>query len=155
MAWNYIIYMTQYRASASPQSNGIRAFVMSVLELKLDTNMMFQQMHRQADNEVSHFHVLYQLSCSTLWTSVSEQIVESRYEILSARRPSILASQLWWENPIIDCVACVSGKHPLYVCLMLKSMPHEKMMFVMKTGHLYNLATLSRHAGSCFVARSA
>ena len=62
--------------------------------------------------------------------------MESRNEIHSARKPSILVSQLWCANPIIDCVACVSGKHPLYVCLMLKSLPHEKMVSLMKTDHL-------------------
>ena len=39
-------------------------------------------------------------------------------------------------DPIGNCVLCKTDKHPLYVCPMFKSQPHDKMMTTLKANDL-------------------
>jgi hypothetical protein len=106
-------------------------FITSLLELKLDTNTMFEwQRHSQESADVPHFSKLLEflnLRAQASETSVSHHKGSPRSENPSDRRgnhPSksvtAFASNT---DPSPNCILCGTNKHPLYACTTFKSLP--------------------------------
>ena len=116
-------------------------FITSVLELKLDTNTMFEwQKHSQESNEVPHFQRL--LEFLNLRAQASEiTTCESSKKVKSEIKRSLIpvkpvASFAGAADPITSCISCKTGKHPLYICPKFKSLTHDKMLLVLRTNNL-------------------
>ena len=111
-------------------------FITSTLELKLDTNTMFEwQKHSQSSMAVPHYQDLLEfinLRAQASETSVAESAKKQpRHESSSARKPfsSSKPVALFATNTdpnSSQCVACETETHPLYACTKFKSMPHDK-----------------------------
>ena len=117
-------------------------FITSTLELKLDTNTMFEwQKHSQDSTEVPHFQKLLEfinLRAQASESSVSDSKRPSTQPVKkthSASRPvaSFAASVT---EPTANCVLCKTEKHPLYACSRFKSLSHDKMVSTLKTNNL-------------------
>ena len=118
-------------------------FVTSILELKLDTNTMFEwQKQSQSSTAVPHFKELLEfinLRAQASEGSTSERSSEGKSH--HPRRPfvtskpvsSFVTSAI---DPIGNRVLCRTDKHPLYVCPKFKSQPHDKMMTTLKANDL-------------------
>ena len=121
-------------------------FITSTLELKLDTNTMFEwQKHSQSSTAVPHYQDLLEfinLRAQASETSVSESAKKQpRHESSSARKPfsSTKPVTLFATNTDSNpsqCVACETEKHPLYTCTKFKSMPHDKKVSTLKSNNL-------------------
>ena len=121
-------------------------FITSVLELKLDTNTMFEwQKHSQSATSVPHYGELLEfinLRAQASETSVTDQSKKSsRNDAPSAKRlssvgkpiASFTASTSELTN---NCVLCKVGKHPLHTCSKFKGLTHDKMIATLKTNDL-------------------
>ena len=119
-------------------------FVTSLLELKLDTNTMFEwQRHSQESADVPHFSKLLEflnLRARASETSVSHHKGSPRSGNPSDRRghhPSKSVTAFTSNtDPSLNCILCGTDKHPLYVCTTFKSLPHEKMLSTLKDNNL-------------------
>ena len=116
-------------------------FITSVLELKLDTNTMFEwQKHSQESNEVPHFQRLLEFlnlraQASEITTGeLSKKVKSEMKRSLIPVKP--VASFAGAADPIANCVSCKTGKHPLYICPKFKSLTHDKMLLVLRTNNL-------------------
>ena len=112
-------------------------FITSVLELKLDTNTMFEwQKFSQDTTEVPHYQKLLEflnLRAQASESSVIEHGRKPKYEISSGKKPSKpITSFAGTANPVVSCVVCDSGKHPLYACPKFKALPHDQMVSILK-----------------------
>lgn len=96
-------------------------FITLFLELKLDTNMLFEwQTHSQDSGEVPHFQKL--LEFINLCAHASEVTSEcgkknkcdTQFVKKTASRP--VASFAGAADWVTNCMSCKSGKHPLCAC---------------------------------------
>ena len=122
------------------------SFITSVLELKLDTNTMFEwQKYSQDSIDVPHYQRLLEfinLRAQASEASVSDHKRASRVEVHSVKKgsnagksvTSFTASTV--NSTGHNCVICKSYKHPLYACLQFKSLPHDEMVSTLKSHHL-------------------
>ena len=109
-------------------------FVTAILELKLDQGTMFQwQSHSQDQKDVPHYQAL--LNFLDLRAQASETA-------------PLKTERLYRDNPVVKrplqqkpsypvevqdiCVACKTGKHPLYTCMRFRALPHPQMMGIVK-----------------------
>lgn len=119
-------------------------FVTSILELKLDQNMMFEwQKHSQESTDVPHYQKLLDfidLRAQAAEVSISDAGKRSRNDTWQAKRPNTgckpVASHASIADSIPVCVACKADKHPLHACPKFKSFPHSKMLSTLKSNNL-------------------
>ena len=120
------------------------SFITSVLELKLDTNTMFEwQKYSQDSVDVPLYQRLLEfinLRAQASEASVSDHKRASQVEDHSVKR-SYNAGRLLAlftantvESTSHNYVICKFHKHPLYVCL--QSLPHNEMVSTLKSHHL-------------------
>ena len=114
------------------------SFITSVLELKLDTNTMFEwEKYSQDSVDVPHYQRLLEfinLHAQASKALVSDHKRASRVEDHSVKEgsnagksiTSFTASTV--NSTSHNCVICKSHKHPLYACLQFKSLPHDEMV---------------------------
>ena len=114
------------------------SFITSVLELKLDTNTMFEwQKYSQDLIDVPHYQRLLEfinLRAQATEALVSDYKRASRVEDHSVKKgsnagksvTSFTASTV--NSTGHNCVICKSHKHPLYACLQFKSLPHDELV---------------------------
>ena len=112
-------------------------FVTSMIELKLDTDTLFEwQKHTQDEANVPHFQALLdfidlraqasEVSCTALKKSTP----------FSKRPTSRVAAHATTQDSNGSCPVCVTEKHLLYVCTKFKAMPHDDKLQAVKTNHL-------------------
>ena len=119
-------------------------FITSLLELKLDTNTMFEwQRHSQNSVDVPHYSKL--LEFLNLRAQASETHLphhkgsprsgnpHDRTGHLLSKAVSAFASNT---DPSPNCILCRTSKHPLYACMALKSLPRERMLSTLKDNSL-------------------
>ena len=121
-------------------------FVTSVLELKLDTNTMFEwQKHSQDSTDVPHYRKLLEfinLRAQASEASVSDHKRATRHEEHSAKKnpaagKPVTSFATSTTDPITNhCVLCKTDKHPLYACPQFKILPHDKMVSTLKAHNL-------------------
>ena len=100
-------------------------FITSTLELKLDTNTMFEwQKYIQDSVDVPHYRKL--LEFIHLRAQGSEAPSQTT-------KGSFTASTM--DSTSQNCVICKSHKHPLYACPQFKLQPHEKFS-ILRSHHL-------------------
>ena len=120
-------------------------FITSTLELKLDSNTMFEwQKHSQSSTGVPHYEELLKfidLRAQAYETSVAESAKrQPRHE--SSMRKSFASSKPvslftnHTESTKDQCIACKADKHPLYACAKFKSMPHDQKVSMLKANDL-------------------
>ena len=115
-------------------------FITSLLELKLDTNTMFEwQRHSQESTDVPHFSKLMEflnLRAQASETSVSNHKGSPRSGNPDRRNhhPSkpVTAFTTNTTDSSSNYILCPTSKHPLYACPTFKSLPHEKMLSTLK-----------------------
>ena len=122
------------------------SFITSVLELKLDTNTMFEwQKYSQDSIDVPHYQRLLEfinLRAQASEASVSDHKRASRVEDHSVKKGSNAGKSITSFTASTvnstghNCVICKSHKHPLYACLQFKSLPHDEMVSTLKSHHL-------------------
>ena len=121
-------------------------FVTSVLELKLDTNTMFEwQKHSQISVDVPHYKELLEfinLRAQASETSTSDQNKKSskgetqpNRKLFTSGKP-VVSFAANTTDPMGNCVLCKTDKHPLYVCPKFKNQPHDKMIATLKANDL-------------------
>ncbi len=139
-------------------------FVTSMLELKLDTNTMFEwQKHSQESTSVPHYTAL--LDFINLRAQASESTApefgkkhQSGGVLLRKAHPPRSVTSLT-ASADDSCLVCKAGKHPLYACQRFKSFPHDKMISTLKTnglcinclkpGHYVKRCTSSQRCRRC------
>ena len=119
-------------------------FITSVLELKLDTNTMFEwQKHSQDCVDVPHYQEVLKfinLQAQASESSVSDTSKEqSKDEQLPIRRlnkqvTSMVANTV--DSHSNNCILCKPNKHPLYTCSWFKSMNHNQRVSIIKSNSL-------------------
>ena len=114
-------------------------FITSVLELKLDSNTMFEwQKHSQESSSIPHYNKL--LNFIDLRAQASESLP------VSPRGPnhSFNKKQPFTHKPITsymvntsdtspNCIVCKTEKHPLYACPRFKAYPHDQKIGTLKS----------------------
>ena len=123
------------------------SFITSILELKLDTNTMFEwQKYNQDSVDVPHHQRLLEfinLHAQASEASVSDHNRASLVEDHSLKKSSNTGKSIasftasTVDSTSRNCVICKSHKHPLYACLQFKSLPHDEMVFMLKSHHLF------------------
>ena len=116
-------------------------FITSVLELKLDTNTMFEwKKFSQDEIEVPHYQKLLEfinLRAQASESSITEHSKKPKYEATSGKKLSKpIASFAGTASPVVNCVVCDSGNHPLYACPKFKALSHDQMMSTLRTHNL-------------------
>ena len=120
-------------------------FIISTLELKLDSNTMFEwQKHSQSSTGVPHYEELLKfidLRAQASETSVAESAKRQprhessvRKSFASSKPVSLFANHT--ESTKDQCIACKADKHPLYACTKFKSMPHDQKVSTLKANNL-------------------
>ena len=112
-------------------------FITSLLELKLDTETMFEwQRHSQESTDVPHFTRL--LEFLNLRAQASETCASSHKSSHKAGNhhpnpPKPVASfAANTSDSSSNCVLCTTTKHPLYACPKFKSLSHDEMVSTLK-----------------------
>ena len=121
-------------------------FITSVLELKLDTNTMFEwQKHSQDSPEVPHYQKLLEfinLRAQASEVSVSDHKKTPRSDNQLAKKnfspgkPIASFPAHASESPSSTCIICQLNRHPLYACPKFKSLPHDEMVATLKSHRL-------------------
>ena len=122
-------------------------FITSILELKLDTNTMFEwQKHIQASNEVPHFQKLLNLRAQASEQATADSGRKPKNEVKKT-----VATFIGTADPAIGyCVVCKTTRHPLYICQWFKNMTHEKMLSTLRTNNLcINCLRPGHHSREC------
>ena len=120
------------------------AFVTSLLELKLDTDTMFEwQKHTQDSATVPHYQKL--LEFINLRAQASESLVaesgkkNSKSEGKPPRKPNrtpVFSHPVNADVIPNNCVACKTDKHPLYACVKFKGLGQEQKLSVLRENRL-------------------
>ena len=121
-------------------------FITSILELKLDTNTMFEwQKHSQDSTDVPHYQKLLEfvnLRAQASEASISDHKRTTRHEEHSAKKTLVagkpIASFTASATPPSTnrCILCNVDKHPLYACSRFKALNHEQMVSTLKSHNL-------------------
>ena len=135
-------------------------FVTSILELKRDTNTMFEwQKHSWTSVDVPHYKELLEftnLRAQASETSTSDQSKKSSKGETHPNRKSFVSGK-----PVVsfatnttdsvgNCVLCKTDKHPLYICPKFKNRPHNKMIATLKANDLcMNCLRPGHHVKQC------
>ena len=105
------------------------SFITSLLELKLDTNTMFEwQKASQNSTDMPHYTKLLEflnLRAQASETCSTESKKHPRYEPTRKPVTSLTASAT---DAVTNCYLCKTQKHPLYIFPQFKSLPHERML---------------------------
>ena len=111
-------------------------FIISINELKLDTNTMFEwQRHSQSHIDVPHYNELlefidHRAQASESITPVTLRKGGKDEQKLPKHCPSFPCPT------ITTCVSCKTEKHPLCICRMFKELPHDQKIAFLKTNKL-------------------
>ena len=117
-------------------------FIISVLELKLDVNTMFEWQRRsQDDPDVPHYRKLLE------FINLSAQASETPLPNRKRNESHTMRNNAQTTNPVTsfttnasdstaDCVLCKGEKHPLYACVRFKALAHDKMVSTLKSNNL-------------------
>ena len=120
-------------------------FITSILELKLDTNTMFEwQKFSQDSADVPHYLKLLEfinLRAQASEASISEHKRAPRNEdharkVTTTGKPIAAFTATAGDSAANPCVMCKTEKHPLYACSKFKALPHEKMVSTLKAHNL-------------------
>ena len=113
-------------------------FITSMIELKLDANMLFEwQKHSQDDSEVPPYEQL--LAFIDMRAQASETSCSSHKKpfVPPPKRPHTrLTSHVANTESENKCVVCKTERHPLYLCGKFKAMSHEGKTQVCKMNRL-------------------
>ena len=129
------------------------SFVTSVIELKLDSETMFEwQKHSQDKTEVvPHYQDI--LDFIDLRAQASETIPPKKQvktdppymrKPVHGKHITSLAANAGSDSYRTQCVLCTSEQHPLYICPKFKSLSHEDKHAVLKRNNLC-VNCLGRH----------
>ena len=139
-------------------------FITSMLELKLDQNTMFEwHKFSQASEDVPHCAQMLEflnLRAQASESSVPGPIRKRLPEDAPGKRGSSPRSMTSYVASVSDsCVACKTGKHPLYACQRYKSLPHDQMTAIVKSsglcfnclkpGHMVNRCPSNQRCRKC------
>ena len=116
-------------------------FITSLLELKLDPGTMFEwQKHSQESSTVPHFNTLLEfinLRAQASESTAPEPSKKRQFEVAASKRSFVPRPVTSLTAAIDDsCIVCKAGKHPLYSCHKFKSLPHDRMMLILKSNGL-------------------
>ena len=141
------IVLQHLRALKSMKCEPSGPFITSVIELKLDTDTLFEwQKHSQAKTEVPHYDDL--LEFIDLRAQASETSLPTptkkftpRNDTSASRKSvsfgktvtSFTANSDAVSNP---CVLCKNERHPLYVCPRFKTMSHGDKLSMVRGNNL-------------------
>ena len=133
------VVLQHLRALKSMEYDPSGPFVTSMLELKLDSATMFEwQKHTQTFTEVPHYQEL--LEFIDLRARASEASADSGKKSGGGNKKFTggqrVASFAGTADTTPTCVFCKSGKHPLYMCIKFKNLPHDKMLSTLKANDL-------------------
>ena len=116
-------------------------FITSVLELKLDTTIMFEwQKFSQESPKVPHYLDLLEFlnlraqTSESLLTSAKRGVAIDKHKTSPRPITSFAASAS--ANSKSTCIFCKSEKHPLFACHQFKTMPHDKKISTLKSNDL-------------------
>ena len=113
--------------------------ITSILELKLDSNTMFEwQKHTQESITVPHHNELLD------FFNMRAQASESLPIAPKGSNPSSIKKQPFFHKPIASfaanasdlspkCIFCKTEKHPLYVCQHFKLLSHDQKISMLKS----------------------
>ena len=111
-----------------------------VLELKLDTNTVFEwQKHSQDSVDVPHYSTQSRTPKVYLRAQASESSVsdtfkkQSKHEQLPIRRLDKQITSTVANMADSHSNYCILCKHPLYTCSRFKSMNHNQRVLIMKS----------------------
>ena len=133
-------------------------FITSVLELKLDTNTMFEwQKHSQESTDVPHYNEL--LSFIDMRAQASESLPTSSNKKPAPSNKPVMSFAANASDSSSNCVACKTERHPLYACPRFKLMTHDQKISTLKSngmclnclrpGHFVKQCKSLHHCKTC------
>ena len=120
-------------------------FITSVLELKLDTNAMFEwQKFSQDSAKVPRYLKLLEfinLQAQASEASTSEhkrapRIEDHSKKVTTTGKPIAAFTTTAGDSAANPCVLCKTEKHPLYACGKFKALPHDIIVSTVKAHNL-------------------
>ena len=131
------------RALESSEHDLPGTFITSIIELKLDTDTMFEwQKHTQTKTDVPPYQDL--LNFIDLRAQASETSLSSSKKITKNEPPkrtsgpgkTVASFIAHSKSANTQCILCTNEKHPLYVCPKFKLLPHESKISTLKENNL-------------------
>ena len=117
-------------------------FITSLLEMKLDPSTMFewQKFSQESTDVPNHAELLEFLNLSaqaseTLTTDPRKQVRTGNPLGKRTNTHRSISHNAIVESATI-CVLCKTEKHPLYTCTRFKSLPHDKMISILRSNDM-------------------
>ena len=115
------------------------SFITSLLELKLDTNTMFEWQKASQDSaDVPHYAKLLEFFnlCAQASETCSGDTKKIPRDLKKPNQRGVTSFTASTGDGIPNCTLCKTQVHPLYVCPQFKSLPHDKMLTVIRSNNL-------------------
>ena len=112
-----------------------QAFIMSLLEMKLDPKAMFEwQRHSQAHTDVPEYQELLD------FLNLRAQAAEASTEKKRVSKP---VNSMVISTSTDNCISCGTEKHQLYSCTKFRSLPHTEKIDLLRSKN-YRISSNSR-----------
>ena len=119
------------------------SFITSVIELKLDSNTMFEwQRHTHSQNDLPHYCDMLEFLDSRAQASevsiLPKKLFKNSVQTkrLSPHTKSVSSLPANCDISGSQCPSCKTEKHPLYSCPKFRSLPHDQKLTTMKVNKM-------------------
>ena len=116
------------------------SFITSLLELKMDSNTMFEwQKASQDSTDVPHYTkvlAFLNLRAQASETCSNDSKRHARFEEKRSNQRVITSFAANASDTAPNCSLCKGQRHPLYACPQFKSLTHDRMLSMVRTHNL-------------------
>ena len=123
-------------------------FITSVIELKLDTNTMFEwQKYSHDEGDVPHYNQLLMFIDHRAQASEASLPPQKKHEP-SYKKPVPRTAHSYTANTEVGntCICCKAEKHPLYICQGFKALSHDRKLSFLKSNNICNNCLTKGHS---------
>lgn len=123
-------------------------FITSVIELKLDTNTMFEwQKYSHDEGDVPHYNQLLMFIDHRAQASEASLPPQKKHEP-SYKKPVPRTAHSYTANTEVGntCICCKAEKHPLYICQGFKALFHDRKLSFLKSNNICNNCLTKGHS---------
>ena len=131
------------RALKSMEQEPSPSFITFVIELKLDSNTMFEwQQHTHSQNDVPHYCDMLEFLDSCAQASEVSILPKKPFKNsvqtkrLSPHTKSVSSLPANCDISGSQCPSCKTEKHPLYSCPKFRSLPHDQKLTTVKVNKM-------------------
>ena len=124
------------------------SFITSVIELKLDTNTMFEwQKYSHDESDVPHYNQLLTFIDHRAQASEASLPPQRKHEPFY-KKPVPRTAHSYTANTEVGntCICCKAEKHPLYICQGFKALSHDRKLSFLKSNNICNNCLTKGHS---------